>query len=161
MRSPAAGGGYGLNPQCMFVEQIQQNNLGGSNYSCPDCLDGSTRMMLDHLSRVCASTGLKVSNEELMELGIFAMFISSRVKSKAGISISCMSLWTEWVRFFLKTMNSFPNLICEEEFRDLVVSRFGCDISQDENGGPVYPGIEFIPERNVTIPVTDSTFARA
>jgi hypothetical protein len=113
------------------------------------------------MSEKCAAIGLEVRPAELRELGVFATFISSRVKPNAGTGVSCMSLWAEWVRFSLKHANSFPNLIYEEEFRNLVVNQFECDIAQIENCGKVYSGIEFIPERNISIHITDGTFAQA
>jgi hypothetical protein len=126
-----------------------------------DCVSESAVLMLARLSEKCAAMGLEVSPEELRELGVFTMFISSRVKPNAGAGVSCMSLWAEWVRFFLKHVHTFPNLIYEKEFRNLVVNQFDCDIAEINNSGRVYSGITFIPERNISIHSTDGTFAKA
>jgi hypothetical protein len=117
--------------------------------------------MLAALSEKCADIGLEARPEELRELGVFTTFISSRVKPNAGAGVSCMSLWAEWVRFFLKHVNRFPTLIYEEEFHNLVVNQFECDIAEMENCGRAYSGIEFIPERNISIHSTGGTFAQA
>jgi len=161
MRSPVIGREFRYDPQCVFVEETQRNSPHEPGSLHHDYLSESTRLILNELYEKCAGAGLEVSPDELRELGIFTTFVSSRVKPNAGISVSCMALWAEWVRFFLKHMNTFPTLIYEEEFRNLIVSLFECGIADDENYGPVYPGIEFIPGQNIPIHVTDSTFARA
>jgi hypothetical protein len=126
-----------------------------------DCLNESTLLMLDHFSARCAALGVEVRPDELRELGMFSSFIASRIKPSDGRGVSCMSLWAEWVRYFLKHMNSFPGLIYENEFKNLILNRFDCAISVLENSGPVYSGIEFVPERNMAIHLADSNFAQA
>ncbi len=105
--------------------------------------------------------GVEVRPEELRELGMFTSFITSRIKPSESKGVPCMSLWTEWVRFFLKHVNSFPNIIYEKEFKNLILNRFDCAVANIENCGPVYAGIEFVPERKISIHLADSNFAQA
>jgi len=127
----------------------------------PDCLSESALLMLDNFSARCAALGVEVRPDELRELGAFSSFISSRIKPSEGRDVSCMSLWAEWVRYFLKHVNSFPGLICENEFKNLILDRFDCAIADMENYGLVYSGIEFVPERNISIHLADGSFAQA
>jgi hypothetical protein len=161
LRNPVTRGGFRSTPQCESGEHFLENYPPDSETLFQDCLSESAVLMLSRLSEKCADMGLEVSPGELRELGVFTTFISSRVKPNAGAGVSCMSLWAEWVRFFLKHVNTFPNLIYEEEFRNLVVNQFDCDIAEMENCGRVYSGIEFIPERKISIHITDGTFAKA
>jgi hypothetical protein len=126
-----------------------------------DFLSESTLLMLDHFSARCTAMGVEVRPDELRELGMFSSFIASRVKPSDGRGVPCMSLWTEWVRYFLKHVNSFPSLIYEKEFKNLILNRFDSAIADIENCGPVYSGIEFVPEQNIAIHFTDSSFAQA
>jgi hypothetical protein len=160
LRNPLPRGGFRFDLQCESGEHFLTNYPPDSEPLFQDCLSESVVLLLARLSEKCAAMDVEVSPEELRELGLFTTFVSSRVKPNSGAGVSCMSLWAEWVRFVLKQVNAFPNLIYEKEFRNLVVNQFECDIAEMENCGHVYSGIEFIPERNISIHITDSTFAK-
>ena len=160
LRNPVTRDGFSFSPQCESVSH-SPGKKPGTEPVILDCVSESTLLMLDHFSQRCASMGVEVRPEELRELGMFTSFTIARVKQSEDRGVSCMSLWAEWVRYFLKRMNSFPSLIYENEFRDLILNRFDCAISVLENDGPVYSGIEFVPERNIAIHIADSGFAQA
>jgi hypothetical protein len=110
-------------------------------------LNDKDGIVLGEYQEKCRETGIEVSPDELRELGIFNAFVSSHVRPSVIRDVPCMCLWAEWVRFFLKQMKRFPELILEKEFRDLIIQRFGFDVAEDAARGPVYPGILFAPER--------------
>ena len=160
LRSPVTRDGFSFGKNCESGEHFLQNPAK-SMPPVLDCMSESTLLLLDHFSARCTAMGIEVRPDELRELGMFTAFVSSRVKAGDGRGVPCMSLWAEWVRYSLKHMNSFPGLIYENEFKNLIVNRFDCAIADVENCGPVYSGIEFIPERNISIHLTDSSFAQA
>lgn len=160
LRSPVTREGFISGLQCESGEDFTRKSIE-SEPLVLDCLSESTILMLDHFSSRCAAMGIEVRPDELSELGLFSSFINYRVKPSDGGGVSCMSLWTEWVRFFLKHVNSFPNLIYEKEFKNLILNRFGCVIANIEDCGPVYSGIEFVPEQKISIHLADSGFAQA
>jgi hypothetical protein len=123
-------------------------------------MNESTQLVLNCLSEKCTDMGIQVSTDELNELGIFNTFISSHVRPNSAGSVSGMVLWAEWVRFYLKHIKTFPDLIFENEFRNLVISRFEFDIKDEKGCGSVYPGIEFVPEENNPTHVLDLSCAR-
>jgi hypothetical protein len=61
-----------------------------------------------------------------------------------------MLLWAEWVRFCLKETRTFPRLILEKEFRDLVVNHLGFTVLEDKARGLVYPGVRFVWRKNIS-----------
>lgn len=122
-------------------------------YGYRNYLNDKNRNVLDQYREKCRETGIEVSPDEIHELGIFYAFVSSHVRPSKIRDVPCMCLWAEWVRFFLKQMKKFPELILEKEFRDLIIQRFGFDVAEDAARGPVYPGILFVPERNMIPPV--------
>ncbi|MDD1695929.1 MAG: hypothetical protein LUQ54_03435 [Methanoregula sp.] len=99
--------------------------------------------------------GMEVSSRELDELRIFNTFMVLHVRPNNIRDVPCMFLWAEWVRFCLKDKHTFPEVILEQEFRDLVINKFGFDVAQDEVWGPVYPGMQFISQKNFAQNVSD------
>ena len=91
-----------------------------------------------------------VSPAELNEFRNFHSFISSHVQPTTMYDTPCMLLWAEWVRFCLKETRSFPRLILEKEFRELVVNQLGFTVLEDEARGQVYPGIRFVWRKNIS-----------
>jgi hypothetical protein len=91
-----------------------------------------------------------VSRDELNEFRNFHVFISSHVQPTTMCDTPCMLLWAEWVRFCLKEARSFPHIILEKEFRDLVVNHLGFTVLDDEARGQVYPGVRFVWRKNIS-----------
>jgi hypothetical protein len=91
-----------------------------------------------------------VSPAELNEFRNFHRFISSHVQPTNMCDTPCMLLWAEWVRFCLKEARSFPRIILEKEFRDLVVNQLGFTVLEDEARGQVYPGVRFVWRKNIS-----------
>lgn len=140
---------------------LQQKTLSKNLVVRQDYKDGIISGVPEQLSGKYQDRGIKVSSEELNELRTFHTFISSHVKPNKICDTPCMLLWAEWVRFCLKEMRTFPHVILEKEFRDLVTNQFGFDVSEDEERGQVYPGIQFVSGRNITLDVIDRVSARA
>jgi len=140
---------------------VQQKTISHMVVSYQNYLDEMNRAVPEQFIEKYQETGIVVSPEELNELCTFQMFISSQVKPNNIFDTPCMLLWAEWVRFCLKEMHTFPCLILEKEFRDLVMNQFGCTVSDDEARGRVYPGIQFVPKKTISLNVIDRESARA
>jgi len=107
-------------------------------------LDETNRPILEQAFEKSDEIGIDVSLAELNEFRNFHTFVSSHVQPTNMCDTPCMLLWAEWVRFCLKEMRTFPRLILEKEFRDLVVNQFGFTVLEDEARGNVYPGVRFV-----------------
>ena len=90
-------------------------------------------------------TGVDISLEEYNELNIFDEFLARHVQPNGICDVQCMLLWSEWVRTFRHRIPGFPNLIRENEFRNVIMDKFGVGIADDGFRGKVYPGIRFVP----------------
>ena len=90
-------------------------------------------------------TGVDISLEEYNELNIFDEFLARHVQPNGICDVQCMLLWSEWVRTFRRRIPGFPNLIRENEFRNVIMDKFGVGIADDGFRGKVYPGIRFVP----------------
>jgi hypothetical protein len=113
-----------------------------------DCLHETNRSVLLNKSwETFRNREFMGCPDELIEVGLFHNFIASSVKPNKIRDVPCMLLWAEWVRFSLKHMKKFPDVILENECKDLIVNRFGFDIMEDRVRGLVYPGIQFVSER--------------
>jgi len=99
----------------------------------------------EELEKTYSDSGLEVSPEELGELKTFREFLARHIKPSAIRDVQCMLLWAEWVRFYKRQTKKVPDLILEKEFRDLILSQFGCPVAEDAVRGYVYPGIKYIP----------------
>jgi hypothetical protein len=99
----------------------------------------------EDLEKTYSDSGLEVSPEELGELKTFREFLVRHIKPSAIRDVQCMLLWAEWVRFYKRQTKKVPDLILEKEFRDMILSRFGCTIAEDQVRGFVYPGVKYIP----------------
>jgi hypothetical protein len=99
----------------------------------------------EDLEKTYSDSGLEVSPEELGELKTFQEFLAQHIRPSAIRDVQCMLLWAEWVRFYKRQTKKVPDLILEKEFRDLILSRFGCAVAEDEARGFVYPGIKYVP----------------
>ncbi len=64
------------------------------------------------------------------------------------MSVQRMLLWSEWVRFCLKQTNAFPRSILEDQFNDILMGKLNIGVGNEDFFGPVYEGIQFIPEKN-------------
>lgn len=141
--------------------KVQQKTTSATVMLYQNYLHEKKRFIPEQFIKKYHKKGIVVSPEELNELHTFDMFISSHVKPNNIRNTSCMLLWAEWVRFYLKEMRTFPHLILEKEFRDLVTSRFEFDVSEDETRGLVYPGIQFVSKKNISLNVIERIQARA
>ena len=100
---------------------------------------------VEELEKTYSDSGLEVSPEELGELKTFREFLVRHIKPSTIRDVQCMLLWAEWVRFYKRQTKKVPDLILEKEFRDLILSQFGCAIAEDQVRGFVYPGVKYIP----------------
>jgi hypothetical protein len=89
--------------------------------------------------------GIDVNPEELVELKTFHEFLSQHIKPNAICDVQCMLLWAEWVRFYRKQTRKIPDLILENEFRDLIINQFNLSVAEDGFRGFIYPGIKYVP----------------
>jgi hypothetical protein len=112
-----------------------------------DCLQKTNRTVLNQSFETYKYKGLFGGPDELNELGLFHNFISSSVKPNKIRDVPCMLLWAEWVRFSLKHLKKFPDVILENECKELILNRFGFEVVEDRIFGFVYPGIQFVSER--------------
>lgn len=159
--SPGIPGGQQFKPQYGAGKNTRLKRVKDEDIYTPDCLDSSIRVELDRLSEMCTEQGIEVTEKELNELGAFSSFVASKIKLSNNGSVHSMVLWAEWVRFFLKNMNTFPELIFENEFRDLITALFGFEVTGSGECEPVYPGIEFVSRETNTLPVTGKFCVRA
>ena len=113
-------------------------------------IDEINRPELDQAIEKSDEIGKDVTPAELNEFHNFHTFISSHVQPTNLCDTPCMLLWAEWVRFCLKETRSFPRLILEKEFRDLVVNQLGFTVMEDEARGQVYPGVRFVWRKNIS-----------
>jgi hypothetical protein len=125
----------------------RQKIIGKKAQANQDRLDGKNRAVLNQSFEPYKNRGLLGGSDDLNEPGLFHTFISSSVKPNKIHDVPCMLLWAEWVRFSLKHMKKFPDVILENECKDLILNRFGFDIMEDRVFGLVYPGIQFVSER--------------
>jgi hypothetical protein len=125
----------------------RQKIIGKKAQANQDRLAGKNRAVLNQSFETYKNRGLFGAPDELNELGLFQTFISSSVKPNKIRDVPCMLLWAEWVRFSLKHMKKFPDVILENECKDLIMHRFGFDVMEDRSLGLVYPGIQFVSER--------------
>ena len=105
---------------------------------------------MDQVIEKSDEIGTDVSPADLNEFRNFHLFISSHVQPTNLCDTPCMLLWAEWVRFCLKETRTFPRLILEKEFRDLVVNQLGFTVLEDEARGQVYPGVRFVWRKNIS-----------
>jgi hypothetical protein len=82
--------------------------------------------------------------EHYRELMLLDDFLTRHVRHDGFCDVQCMLLWTEWVRVFLRHTHRFPDVILEEEFRQVITNHLGVGIARDTIRGPVYPGIRFV-----------------
>ncbi len=113
-------------------------------------MDEKSGPVLDQVIEKSEGIGIDVSPAEVNEFRNFNMFISSHVQPADMYDTPCMLLWAEWVRFCLKETRTFPCIILEKEFRDLIVNQMGFTILEDEARGKVYPGVRFVWRKNIT-----------
>jgi hypothetical protein len=125
----------------------RQKIIGKKAQAHQDCLAEKNRAVLNQSFETCKNRGLFGGSDELNEPGLFHSFISSSVKPNKIRDVPCLLLWAEWVRFFLKHRKKFPDVIEENECKDLIMHRFGFDGMEDRIFGLVYPGIQFVSER--------------
>jgi hypothetical protein len=123
------------------------------------CLSDTNNLVLTQFYEKFNDPGVMGNPDEREELGIFQRFISSHVKTNKIRDVPCMLLWAEWVRFSLKQTRKFPQFILETEFRDLIINRFRFDVMEDEYGGLIYPGIQFVSEINWSVDLYDRSSA--
>ena len=113
-------------------------------------LDEANRPVPEQATIKSHETGIDASRAELDEFRNFHTFISSHVQLTNMCDTPCMLLWAEWVRFYLKEMHTFPRVILEKEFRDLVVNQFGFTVFDDEARGRVYSGVRFVWRKSIS-----------
>lgn len=149
------------NPRGKFSNHDQKKITGTKERSPPGWQNATTRELLTQFQELCIDMGIVVSNRELNELGLFCSFISTHVRDNPRCAIPCMFLWAEWARFHLKQTNTCPDLILENEFRNLVADQFGLDITRDEVRGSVFQGIQFVSKRYTAMDASGRSVARA
>ena len=118
----------------------------------PEFFDDATLDLLQQLDECCRERRIAVDCDELIEWGLFQAFLASHVIPKKTRDVSCMVLWAEWVRFLLPRTRQFPSFINEKEFRTLIVGLFGSEIEEDDERGPVYPGLQFVLKKGYSSP---------
>jgi hypothetical protein len=131
--------------QDKFTQKLQRKTTGTGELMLYRGPDKVTRKILQKYYREFINSGGDFSPDLLNELDIAQIFLSSHVKPSYIHDIPCMLLWAEWIRFFLKKMNTFPKFICEEEFMNLIIQSYGKNIIVDDGKGLFYSGIKFIP----------------
>jgi hypothetical protein len=140
VRSPA-------NPRREPFTHDRQKNISKKAQANQDFVYETRRAVLNQSLQTYKYKGPLGSPDELNELGLFQNFISSSVKPNKIRDVPCMLLWAEWVRFSLRHMKKFPDVILENECKDLILNRFGFEVMEDRIFGFVYPGIQFVSER--------------
>jgi hypothetical protein len=113
-------------------------------------LDEANRPVPEQAVEKSDEIDIDVGPAELNEFRNFDTFISSHVQPTNMCDTPCMLLWAEWVRFYLKETRTFPRLILEKEFRDLVINQLGFTVLEDEARGKVYPGVRFVWRKNIS-----------
>jgi hypothetical protein len=125
----------------------RQKTIGKKAQAHQDRLAEKNRAVLNQSFETYKNRRLLGGSDDLNELGLFHTFISSSVKPNKIRDVPCMLLWAEWVRFSLKRRKKFPDVILENECKDLIMNRFGFAVMEDRVFGLVYPGIQFVSER--------------
>jgi hypothetical protein len=129
---------------------ISQKSISNTVLLYQYYIDEINRPLLDQAIEKSDEIGTDVSPAELDEFRNFHLFISSHVQPTNMCDTPCMLLWAEWVRFCLKETRTFPRLILEKEFRDLVVNQLGFTVLEDKARGQVYPGVRFVWRKNIS-----------
>jgi len=129
---------------------ISQKSIGKTVLLYQYYLDEINRPVPEQAIEKSDGICIDVSPAELIEFRNFHTFISSHVQPTNMCDTPCMLLWAEWVRFCLKETRTFPRLILEKEFRDLVVNQLGFTVLEDEARGKVYPGVRFVWRKNIS-----------
>ena len=101
--------------------------------------------LMEKFAEECNIHGLTIVEEELNELGIYLDFLSRHVTTGKGCSVSCMMLWSEWVKFCKSQTRNYPGFILEKEFRYLVLNQF--KLRPDTSSGVTYPGLQFVSDK--------------
>jgi hypothetical protein len=102
----------------------------------------------------CRNRELPVIEEELGELDAYLDFLSRHVATVEDYGVSCMLLWSEWVKFCVQQTQKFPGLIYENEFRYMVTHQFKLQPGKGPSSGLMYQGLKFVPDKNL---LTDSS----
>jgi hypothetical protein len=97
----------------------------------------------------CQDRELPVIEEELGELDAFLDFLTRHVTTVEDYGVSCMLLWSEWVKFCIRRTQNYPGLIYEQEFRYLIVHQFKLQPGKGSSPGLMYPGLKFVPDKNL------------
>jgi hypothetical protein len=135
--------------------RISQKPISNTTVLYQYYLNEPNRPVPDNVIEKFHESGIDVRPAELNEFRNFHSFISSHVQPTNMFDTPCMLLWAEWVRFCLKEMHTFPSLILEREFGDLVVNQFGFTVAHDEARGRVYPGVRFVWKKSVSLNSVD------
>jgi hypothetical protein len=135
---------------------ISSSSSGTIAYGANRCGDGEiTRgTVMKKFVEECQNRELPVIEEELSELDAYLDFLSRHVTTVEDYGVSCMLLWSEWVKFCVRQTQKFPGLIFEKEFRYLVIHQFKLQPGKGPSHGLIYPGLTFVPDRN---PLKDSS----
>ncbi len=78
-------------------------------------------------------------------MSLFIEFLSQHVQRNQIKSVQRMLLWSEWVRFYLKKTNTFPDQICEQEFDEIITRKLNINVVSENFFGQMYYGIQFVP----------------
>jgi len=135
------------NPRSEPATHDRQKRIGKKVQAHQDRLAEKNRAVLNQSFETYKNRRLLGGSDDLNELGLFHTFISSSVKPNKIRDVPCMLLWAERVRFSLKHRKKFPDVILENECKDLIMNRFGFAVMEDRVFGLVYPGIQFVSER--------------
>jgi hypothetical protein len=131
-------------------KSISQKSISNTVLLYQYYIDEINRPVLDQAVEKSDEIDIDVGPAELNEFRNFDTFISSHVQPTNMCDTPCMLLWAEWVRFYLKETRTFPRLILEKEFRDLVINQLGFTVLEDEARGKVYPGVRFVWRKNIS-----------
>lgn len=76
----------------------------------------------------------------------FEEFLARHVTGGKECAVQCMLLWTEWLRFHMRTKGKrdFPEKIRLAEFNERIHQKFEPALAFDESRGPLYVGIKFV-----------------
>ena len=111
----------------------------------PAFMGGESLEMLNRFGEQFRLTMSDISDDEIGELKVFDEFLARHVQPNMIFDVQCMLLWSEWVRSFRNQIKGFPKLILEQEFRTVIMDKYGVGIAEDGFRGAVYPGIRFVP----------------
>ena len=134
----------------MSGNNVSQKSMSNTVVLYQYYLDEANRPVPEQAIEKSHKVIIDVSPAALNEFRNFHTFISSHVQPTNMCDTPCMLLWAEWVRFCLKEMHTFPSVILEKEFRDLVVNQLGFTVFEDEARGRVYPGVRFVWRKNIS-----------